>query len=517
MAFTSAAFGLFVAAGLILYYLLPKKARPYCLLLLSYGFYLTYGFSFLPYLLFTTLSTYGFARLIDKEPKSNAALDEKERKRKLAKRKKALCAACLVLNFGLLYFVKYWNFTLDQLGVPAAVLRTDLAMPLGISFYIFQSMGYLIDVKRGKFPAEKNIFRFALFVSFFPQLVQGPIGRYDALSPTLLCGNDLSFDNIKDGTKTVFRGLLKKLCLADRAAVCAAAVLDVGNGVYGGVVTLCGILFYCVQLYCDFSGGIDIARGVGKLFGTEMAENFRRPIFSQSLAEFWRRWHITLGTWLKDYLFYPLTLSKPFIKFGKFTRRHIKGNAGKILSTSLATFIVYFVIGIWHGANFKYVLFGVYNGIIITASLLAGPHFAARRAREKALSPIRKKCLSALRMLRTSVLVVIGRYITRAADIPDAFAKLGSLFCDGRIGELSGSLFLSFGLSAVDYAVLAVGVLLLFAAEYADEKGTPLTEAIEKKGTVAVFLTAVLLFAAFLAFGVYRGSYISSEFIYKQF
>lgn len=517
MAFTTGAFGLFVAAGLLLYSLIPKKARPYLLLALSYAFYLSYGVSFLPYLLFTTLSTYSFARLLNKEiPKADGEA-EKEYKKRAAKQKKFLCAACLLLNFSLLYFVKYWNFTLDELSVPKGLLRVDLVLPLGISFYIFQSMGYLIDVKRGKYPAEKNIFRFALFVSFFPQLVQGPIARYDELAPQLYRGDDFSFDNLKSGVKTAFWGLLKKLVIADRAAVCAGALLDAEKGSFGGGMLLCGILFYCLQLYCDFSGGIDIARGVGKLFGIDMAQNFRRPIFSESLAEFWRRWHITLGAWLKDYLFYPLTLSKPFIRFGKFTRRHIKGSAGKILSTSLATFIVYFVIGIWHGANFKYILFGVYNGVIITSSLLLEPRLAPQRLREVSYPPVKARTVRVLRVLRTSVLVVIGRYITRAADIPDALYKFGALFTDFRPRELCGETFLALGLSGIDYLVLLLGALLLFAVEFAAEKERPIDAAIEKKGTAAVFIASLLLFAAFLAFGVFRGSYIASEFIYKQF
>ena len=236
-----------------------------------------------------------------------------------------------------------------------------------------------------------------------------------------------------------------------------------------------------------------------------------------SLTDYWRRWHITLGAWLKDYLFYPLTLSKPFIRFGKFTRRHIKGSAGKILSTSLATFIVYFVIGIWHGANFKYILFGVYNGVIITSSLLLEPRLAPQRLREVSYPPAKARTVRVLRVLRTSVLVVIGRYITRAADIPDALYKFGALFTDFRPRELCGETFLTLGLSGIDYLVLLSGALLLFAVEFAAEKEHPIDAAIEKKGTAAVFIASLLLFAAFLAFGVFRGSYIASEFIYKQF
>lgn len=514
MAFTSAAFAVFTALGLAAYYAVPKRYRYGVLLLLSYAFYLSYGWQILWYLLFTTITTYGFARWLGADIPTKEGEREQALKIRRRRRKNLLCGSCLVLNFGLLYFVKYWNFTLDLLQVPGQLLRVDLLLPLGISFYIFQSMGYLIDVKRGKTPPETNIARLALFVSFFPQLVQGPIGRYDRLAPTLFEGNDFSFDNLKEGGTLVFWGLVKKLCIADRAAIAAASLLD-GETEYGGGLLLCGILLYCVQLYCDFSGGIDIARGVGRLFGVEMAQNFRRPLFSRSLAEFWRRWHITLGAWLKDYLFYPLTLSKPFIKIGKFTRKHIKGSAGKILPTSLVTFIVYFVIGIWHGANWKYVLFGCYNGVIITASLLLEPRFETLRKRMGAFSSSR--LYGALCMLRTCVIVVIGRYITRAADVPDAMRKFSALFTDFRPEQLTAENVLSLGLSGADFAVIGVGLLLLFAVEWCEEYGERLSVRIEKKGTAAVFAAAFVMLTLFLLFGVFRGDYIASEFIYKQF
>ena len=166
------------------------------------------------------------------------------------------------------------------------------------------------------------------------------------------------------------------MVIADRAAVLVNTVLD-DPWSYSGSILAVGVLFYCIQLYGDFSGGIDITRGVARLFGIDLAENFRRPLFSTSLTDFWRRWHITLGAWMRDYLFYPLSLSKPFGKLGKFTRKHLKGKLGKILPTSLATFLVYFVIGIWHGANWRYVAFGFWNGGIITLSLLLAPYFCA--------------------------------------------------------------------------------------------------------------------------------------------
>ena len=470
MSFASGEFALFLCAAVLLYYLMPKRVRWTALLLFSYVFYLWGGVYVLGYILFTTLTTYLFGYLIGNVSARDGTREEKSR---ALKRKKLFAALCLICNFGLLYFVKYWNFTLDVLKFPGYVPRFDLLLPLGISFYIFQSMGYIIDLVRSKHEPQKNPFKLALFVSFFPQLTQGPISRYGDLAPKLLGGNDLSADNIKEGSKLLLWGYLKKLVVADRAAVVACAVIDNYQS-HSGSVILFGVIFYCLQLYCDFSGGIDIARGAARLFGIELAQNFRRPVFAVSLADFWRRWHITLGSWLRDYLFYPLTLSKPFINLGKFLRKHLKGKAAKILPTSAATFIVYFVIGIWHGASWKYILFGLWNGTIITASLLMQPSFDKIK---KKLS-VKDDALwyKIMCIVRTTAIIVAGRYITRASGVGEAADMLVRTVTDFSLGSAFVSSVLGLGLTVYDYIIVGVFALIIFAVELGEEMGIRITE-----------------------------------------
>lgn len=508
MAFTSIDFLIFLLVSVLAYYVIPLRFRWIMLLLASYGFYLSGGVGVLGYILFTTITTYLCGCLIGSVRSKG---ETKEEKVKIRKKKRSIAAVCLVLNFGLLYFVKYWNFTLDMLRFPNDVLRFNLLMPLGISFYIFQSMGYIIDLVRGKYPPQKNFFRLALFVSFFPQLTQGPIGRYNDLSPQLYNGNPLLADNIKEGSKLLVWGYIKKLVVADRASVVACAIID-NYADFNGAMILFGVIFYCIQLYCDFSGGIDIARGAARLFGIDMAHNFKRPIFATSLADFWRRWHITLGSWLKDYLFYPITLSKPFINLGKFMRRHIKGKAGKILPTSIATFIVYFVIGIWHGASWKYILFGCWNGVIITASLLLEPNFIA--VKKKLSIDNNSFWYKAFCILRTTLIVIMGRYITRASDVGAAVDMLSRTFTDF---SLAGFSVMNLGLTLSDYVVVLGGALLIFVLELGDELGTRVTEKIESKGIIPTFLMVFAAVLVLVVFGIFRGDYIASEFIYKQF
>ena len=511
MAFTSLSFAAFLITAAVVYYIVPRNMRWIMLLLISYVFYLSAGVGVLGYILFTTLTTYFCGILIGKYDDDGA---EKAKKAQLKKKRNFFAAVALLLNFGLLYVVKYWNFTLDLFHIQSGALRFGLIMPLGISFYIFQSMGYIIDLVRRKYKPQKNLLKLALFVSFFPQLTQGPIGRYDALAPQLYSGNSFSFDNIKEGLKLLIRGYIKKMVIADRAAIVACAIID-NHTSYSGSVILFGIIFYCIQLYCDFSGGIDVARGVARIFGIEMAQNFLRPLFATSLADFWRRWHITLGGWLRDYLFYPITLSKPFIKLGKFSRKYIKGKAGKILPTSLATFIVYFVIGIWHGASWKYILFGCWNGVIITAALLMEPIFI--KAKKALRIDSGNTCYRVFCIIRTSAIVVLGRYITRAETVKAATQMLAKTFADFSPAALFSGTLMSLGLGFTDYMVILAGCLILFVFELAEEKGISLSEKIERKGYFPTFLFASATIFVFLYFGVFRGNYISSEFIYKQF
>lgn len=503
----SISFALFVAIGLAAYYAFPKSLRWTVLLALSLVFYASGGAYLLLYLAFTGFTTYAAGLLIDRELKSEKLSDEAKKRAK--SRKKAITGVCLALNFGLLFVLKYACPILTSFGMG----DFSIALPLGISFYIFQSASYVIDVGRRKAVCQRNFAKYLLFVCFFPQMIQGPIGRYDALSEQLLGGNGFDFDNFREGFKLITRGLFKKLVIADRASVAACAIIDSYTD-FGGAEIAVGVLFYCIQLYTDFSGGIDIMRGTARLFGVVMAENFRRPLFANTLTDFWRRWHITLGAWMKDYLFYPITLSKPFGALGRFTRKHFKGRAGKILPTSAATFLIYFVIGIWHGANAKYIVFGLWNGVLITAALLSEPLFVKIKG---ALHIKDGKAYRLFCVARTAVLVFLGRYITRAATAHDAFSMMARTFSDFDLGRLAASFPGSFGLKAFDIGVVAAMTAVLIILELFEENGSPLSERIEKKGAFLTFVFMAVSVAVVVFLGIYRSGYISPEFIYKQF
>lgn len=513
-------FLIFIIISLFLYYLLPKKAQWIVLLVVSYAFFLSGGLRTISYLLFTTTITYFTAIYISYCNELNEIARENDYKlliKRLKIEKRQVITLGLVANFGVLFFLKYWNYIAESVN---EIMKADklsifnIILPIGISFYMFQSVGYVIDVYRNKYKAEKNFAKFSLFVSFFPQIIQGPISRFDNLAHQLFAKNEFSFDNMKAGLQLAMWGYFKKLIIADRLTVIVNVVFNEYQS-FRGAIIFTGVMLYCIQLYCDFSGGIDIARGIAKLFGIDVIENFRRPIFATSLADFWRRWHISLGSWMKDYLFYPLALSKPVIKIGKFTRKHISGKLGQIIPVSIVTFIVYFVIGIWHGSGFKFIAFGIWNAVIITVSLLLEPVYARIKAKLKITDS--NKVFYIFQIIRTSLIIVIGRYITRATAFDDAVNMLKITFTDFAISDLFNGTLLNMGLTGMDFIVVLVGILVVLIVEAFDEKGKNLKEGLNKKGIVTQSSVLVVYMLVMLVFGLCRGDYIASEFIYSRF
>lgn len=534
MTLTSPLFYLFVLLLLVLYYLLPRKCQWVILLLGSYAFYCIVCLKYVGFLLLTTLTTYCSARGIsriavragetlrqNREAWSSDA--RKQYKKQTAKRKKRLLTATLLLNFGILAVLKYYNFfagsietLLTQLGLTVSLGKISLLLPLGISFYTFQSMGYLIDVYRERVDAERNFGKLALFVSFFPQIIQGPIAVYSDLAGQLYEAHSFRFDNLRHGAELVLWGFFKKLVIADRAVVLiqtvAASYAD-----YAGTHILLTAVVYALQLYADFSGGIDMARGVAQMFDIRMAENFRRPYFSKTLTEYWHRWHITLGDWLRNYLFYPLSISKAFLRFGRSAKKHLGRHIGKVLPTAVASLITFLVIGIWHGANWKYVAFGFWNGMVILVSTLLQP--VSDRCVE--ILHIRRESgwYGAFSMLRTFVLVLVGYYFDIAENLSAAMQMLIRSVTDFHLSQLHPSAILHvLPLSQYDWLLLALGTITILAVSLLQERRQKSVRALLDEVCLPL-RWGVLLAGIFtvVLFGIYGPDLNAAEFVYMQF
>lgn len=477
------AYGFVCAAA---YYACPLRIRYMVLLLASYGFYAWQSVYALPYILLTTLSTWAAARRIGKiadELKSTVrqnkglSVQEKKALKQTAKRKqRTVFYAVLILNFGILAVLKYFNYTAHHAasllsmisGMEVNAPQLNLLLPLGISFYTFQSMGYLIDVYNGKYVPESSLSRFALFVSFFPQLIQGPIGRYDHLGGQLSRGNRFELQSIKDGSILILWGLMKKKVIADRALPLVAGVFG-DQGAYGGAVIVVAVLFYSLQMYTDFSGGIDIVTGIAQLFGVKLAPNFKRPYFSVSLGDFWRRWHISLGSWMRDYVFYPFALTKPVSRLSKGIKRWAGADIARAFPAAAGNILVFLLVGIWHGAQMNYVVWGLYNGVILAVSALLEPAYKGLHARMPHLKQSRTFYLFCV--LRTFVIVNIGWYFDRCERLSDAWIMLRKTLFDPRTAQLSDGTLLSLGVNIQDYGILAAATALLFAISVAQERG----------------------------------------------
>lgn len=476
MAFTEIEFLIFVAICAFVYRVTRFKWQ--FLLMASFIYYGLYDIRAFAYLLITIVTTFVGGNLVYKN------------------KSKFLVFIVLLINFGMLSIVKFTDFT-----------KFSLVIPLGISFYIFQSTSYVIDLYRKKYEPQKNIFKYALFVSFFPQIVQGPISRYDEISP-MLYNNEASSYDFSHGLLLILYGYFKKLVIADRAAVLVGNVFS-NSDYYSGLFVFVAIIFYSIQIYCDFSGGIDIARGVAYLFGIRLAENFKRPFLSTSIGDFWRRWHITLGSWMRDYIFYPLSFTKLFAYINKKSRKVMGRRAGKFLTLTISTYVVYLIIGIWHGAGLNFLAFGFYNGTIISISLILERTFNKWK---KALHITKdNKVYHAFQVIRTALLVFLGRYFTRSESLHQALHLLKKTFVDMTFR------YTDFGLTSKDLIVILFAVIVVIFISALQEKEVNITEKVLNKSGAFQGLFILVSVVIILYFGVFDKGYTAVDFIYRNY
>ncbi len=530
MLFTSYSFLGFILCLFVLYYVIPKRCQWMLLLVASYIFYAYAGWECLVFIGVTTLTTYAAGRIIDANhtgqkkylAEHKAELSKEEKKAYKEKQKNirfVWMTVCLVLNFGILAVLKYTNFSianvngiLQATGSDKVLAFRDLILPLGISFYTFQSMGYLIDIHRGKYPAQKNVFKFALFVSFFPQLIQGPISRYDDLEKGLFASHCFDWGTISFGLQRILWGYFKKLVIADRMLIGVKTLIG-DTDTYTGFYVFLGMLFYALQLYADFTGGIDITIGIGQVLGIPVKENFIRPYFSKGIKEYWRRWHISLGNWFTDYLFYPISVCKPMLKVSKLSRKLLGERIGKRVPVYASSIAVWFVTGIWHGAAWNFIIWGLGNCFFIMLSQECEPLYEKFHTRFHVKE---KTWFRAFQIVRTFLLMSSLRMLDCYRDVPMTFRMFGSMFTDWNIGEVLTAGMWNLGLGIHDYIVLAIGTAILIGVSLIGRRGS-VREMIAKKPvgiSVAIFGA---LFIATVLLGAYGMGYDASQFIYNQF
>lgn len=476
MSFLSLPFFCFFPVTAAVYFLLPEKFKNAWLLLASWVFYLCTRPVYLSLLLLVIAASYVTGRILTKR-----------------KSRGALCV-CLTLNAVLLFAFKYVNFALSLVGnvlrgfglaFSAPVL--DIVLPVGISFYLFQAMGYVIDVYRGKTEAERSFLLYALFLSFFPQVVSGPIARADELIPQFRRAHPFEWDGFRLGLLRFLWGAFKKLVLADRLAVLVNTVYAAPDA-FGSLQLLGAAAAFSFQIYCDFSAYTDMALGTAQSMGFSLRENFRTPYFARSIADFWRRWHMSLTSWFRDYLYIPLGGSR-------------RGSVRKYCNV----LIVFAVSGLWHGAALSFVAWGLLNGVYQVIGALTKP-LRGRVCRAVGLGEDTR--------LRALLQIAVTFVMTTAAWV---FFQAGSLTHAADIfrGMLCNPLWAwqSMGLDRRELLVAALGLLALFAVDLGSLRFDLPRRWLSAPRPVRWIVLWLLLFAC-LIFGCYGAGYDAQSFLY---
>lgn len=524
MLFTSAKFIAFLIVLVFLYYLVPKKAQWPLLLVGSYAFYYFADPKYLIFIITTTISAYIAGIMMNKinsatdiyikENKATLSKDEKKAyKAKMKSKKWAVLLVCLIFNIGILSITKYTNFVISNinsfLSDTSKLQLINMIVPMGISFYTFQTCGYIIDVYRGKHDAQKNPFKLALFVSFFPQLVQGPISRYSDMEASLFAEHKLNESDISEGLTRILWGYFKKLVVADR--IITAVTTLISDTAYNGTFVFVAMLFYAFELYCDFTGGIDITIGIARVLGITLKENFNLPYFSKNIKEYWNRWHITMGTWFTDYIFYPISVSGPMLKLSKWSRQHLGQSIGKRVSVYLSSLIVWFTTGLWHGAAWNFIVWGLMNFVVIMVSQELEPLYAKFHSKVKVKDTW---WYGVFEIVRTIFLMSMIRMFDCYRDVPLTFKMVGTMFTKINLKIFTDGSLLSLGITKADYIILAVAFVIILGVSIIKAKRGVV---FDSNKYVLRYSLLALLFVLIIVFGAYGVGYDGSQFIYNQF
>lgn len=486
--FNSLKFLIFFPLVVTVYFLFPHRYRHVLLLVASYYFYMVWKPEYILLILLSTIINYFLALAMDKE--------------KDKQRNKKYLYISLISNLGILFIFKYFNFFAESLNSIFSIFRSNsslpiisLLLPMGISFYTFQTLSYTIDVYRGTTKAEKNFSIFALYVTFFPQLVAGPIERSEKLLPQFYQEHKFDYYNVTNGLKRMVWGFFKKVVIADRVAIMVNTVFNNPTNYQGFPLILATILF-AVQIYCDFSGYSDIAIGCAKVMGFDLIENFNRPYFSKSISEFWKRWHISLSRWFRDYLYIPLG-----------------GNRVKLSRYYFNLFFTFFISGLWHGASWTFVIWGALHGIYLIMGQVMRP------IREKIVSSIKLDKLPLLhrfiQVFITFALVCFAWIFFRANSINDAIYVVKNLFVNieqcFNIRYVVSSIF-ALGLNSIETAIAfsSIGVLILVSLIQRNDSVRYKIQKLPNIVRYAVYCTSIVILITFAYVG-------NSQFIYFQF
>lgn len=510
MLFNSYNFMIFFPIVVLVYFFIPKKLRYIWLLIVSYYFYMGWNAEYALLIAFSTVATFLSGLLIDRcnEKFYDIQSDQEINERKRRKYKKLIVAICFIVNIGILVFFKYFDFLLNNINVLLSIVGIstihksfDVLLPVGISFYTFQALSYTIDVYRGDIKAEKNFFRYALFVSFFPQLVAGPIERSKNLLEQINSVEQINvwnYERIIQGLTLMLWGLFQKMVIADRAAILVDQVYN-SFWMYGSIELILATVLFAVQIYCDFGSYSLIAIGCAKVMGFTLMENFNTPYFATSIKDFWRRWHISLSTWFKDYLYIPLG-----------------GNRGSSIRNNLNIIITFLVSGLWHGASWSFIIWGSLHGMY----QVIGKCLMPIREKIKLKYNIRTENFSYKlgQILTTFILVDFAWIFFRMNSLKQSIQFIGRIVTRWDPWVLFDKSLYTIGLTQTEVNVLILSLVILFLVDLVRYlKGVTIDVFLSEQNLWFKWGVAFLLLFGIIIFGIYGPSLEARQFIYFQF
>lgn len=507
-------FAIFLPVVILIYQITPQKFRWMILLAADYVFFWMISGKLILYLLFATIMTHYIGLWLETAAQAGGSAKQ------VTKRKRKVLAFGILVNLTILIVLKYFNFFGENLSALSNMLslgweykKIDFMVPIGISYYTLQTISYMTDVYRGTIPAEKNIVKIALYLSFFPQIMEGPISRFSETAEALWSGKRIEFENIKFGYQRIVYGLLKKIVIADRVAPVVIKVFK-HYDTYDGSIVLFGAVCFTIQLYMEFSGCMDIIMGSGQIFGVTLPENFRQPFFAKDASDFWHRWHITLGTWFKDYIFYPVSLAKPVKNFAKKVKNRFGRGVSKFVAPFAALFCVWSCNGLWHGPHWTYIFYGMYYFVLIfLENILEEP---VTKLTAKLKINREGKGYRIFRLIKLLVIVNLGEMFFRAETVGTGFAMLGRILTNFHITELGDHIY-SLGMDRYDAAVALIGILIVLVVDILHEKNVQIRKAISGWALPArwVFWYAAIFIV--IIFGAYGAGYTVVDMIYAGY
>lgn len=525
MAFNSLTFIIYFPLLLVAYAVTPDRYKRGILLIFSLIFYAASGLEKLVFLLLTSLVIYAAARkmgnIYQEEELARAnkntpprVIEGQSRVLQSKKQCRRVLLAALFVCLGILCYCKYAKTFFSVLTrLTGLSLSIPIIVPLGISYYTFSSVGYLLDIYWRKAKPETSYWKLLLCMVYFPQIVQGPISRYQKLLPQFNTLKRPDYQRLCMGLQLMLWGYFKKMVVADRLAI---FVDDVFGNIAGneGFTFVIALFFAVFQLYADFSGCMDIVTGISDILGIQLDRNFAHPFFSRSIAEFWRRWHITLGTWFKDYVYLPLATSPRTIAISKRVKGKYGTQAGKTVTTIICLGTVWLLTGIWHGTGMNYIAWGIYYGGLISCSTIFAKQY--KKLAQRFHIDTESDGWKHFQVVRTFCLFAIGRLITVPGTLRGSALALRQMFSSCNLWIFWDQSLYSHGLNRANFLVALLSILLLLYVDKRQEKGN-IREAIERKNIVMRWGIYYLGIFAVLILGIYGPGYDASSFVYANF